>query len=672
MLALGIIFVGGLLGGQAGPAGTLDPRASLQTDSATTAAPTQLEILVGRHERIQFDRDVNRVAVATSDTVTAVLIHSRELLVTAGAPGITAVTVWFDDAEPEEFTVSVVRDLSILRQLLTSIDPLIEAEYIPARDLVILRGTVEDPGIREAAATTAEAFVQSNAGSAVSPPTLLEGAEGEVALANPGQGLSQSNRSSGSVVNLLRVTALPSFLEERIAEAIEPLAGGTVTVRRIQTGTYPNDDEDVFHLEGTVPDQVSLTRLLFVASRAVRGPSGGGQNSDIRVLADESGALTQARNIFGSGGGQQGGGQQGGGLGTGNGNAALSGGGSNNGNQLANRIGAQVARAKAVEAAGGRILSTIQVEHLPFVRVDLRLYEVNTTKLRSWRNDLTVAGSDFDQPALLSPPESIGLQGANAPNVGDGDVLGLLEFLNGTLSGRDQLVSGGFALDNLFQVLVQEEVARSISHPSLAVLSGELAQFQVGGQIPVPVALTVGGGTDQVLNSVEFRDFGINLTVRPLVEERSSSRITLDVTPSITLPDLALTAAIGNATGQTAATTAFESRATQTSARVYDGESVVIGGLTTSLSQDAQNRAPLLGSVPVLGWLFRNEAETRDETELVIIVTASVVREPSPEALLWSFPSTDGVLRRCLDRVSAGPWPTDSSSDTEPSSYGGL
>ena len=192
-------------------------------------------------------------------------------------------------------------------------------------------------------------------------------------------------------------------------------------------------------------------------------------------------------------------------------------------------------------------------------------------------------------------------------------------------------------------------MARSLSNPSLTVLSGELAQFQVGGQIPVPVAVTVGGGTDQILNGVDFRDFGIDLAVRPLVEEKSSSRITLDVVPRISLPDLALTAAIGSATGQTSASPAFASRATRTNVRVFDGDALVIGGLTSANSQRARSRAPILGDLPVLGWLFRNEADDDDESEIVLVVTPSVVREQRPEAALWAFPRTGDVLDRCLD-----------------------
>lgn len=627
--------------------------AGMELATGPTAQEQAGALRLGQSERLTFDRDVRRVSVADGDVLRSEVLDSREVLITGAAVGITSLTIWFESGEPLERLVAVERDLTLLVDLLREIDAGIGVEFAADRDFVILRGLVPTAEIRQAAQATVEAYM----GARTTIPVLSENENGEVKALSDDATTGRGPAGNASVVNLLRVATTAPTLETRIALAIAPLVKGEVTIRRVQVGDFVDDANDVFVLDGSVPDQVTLTRVLFVASRAVQGAKGGGvAGNEVRALADEAGALTMARNLFGAGSSRGGNQQQG--LNTLRG-SALSGGGQQ---QIANRIGSQVGRAKIVEAAGGRILSTIQVTYLPLVRVDVRLYEVNSSKLRSWRNDLSVAQANFDQPGLPPSPQSTALQGFGAPTVNDGDIQGLLGFLNGTFSGRGQAVSGGFAVDSFFQLLVQEEIAKSMSNPSLAVLSGELAQFQVGGQIPVPSAVTIGGGTDQVFNTVDFRDYGIDLTVRPLVEERSSSRITLDVIPRISTPDLALTEAIGNATGQTSPATAFESRATRTSARVYDGEALVIGGLSLARAQSAQSRTPLLGSVPVLGWLFRNEADDDQESELVIVVTPSVIREPRPEAELWAFPSTEEILERCRASVS----PQDSEAAGEP------
>ncbi|MEM9380747.1 MAG: pilus assembly protein N-terminal domain-containing protein [Planctomycetota bacterium] len=601
------------------------------------------------HDRVLFDADVSRFAVADPDLVSVEPIDSRELLVSGLKHGRTSVFVWLEDGNTRSITINVEPDLTLLRAALADIDPRIEVQSAPDRAVLVLTGTVPDLFVRDAAVRAAESYLAARRSD--DAPPLIAAEDGSVSGAatvdtrRDGSGGSRT----GSVVDLLRVATLPARMEDRILEAIEPLVGGEVTVRRVQLGIYPNDESDVFVLDGSVPDQVTLSRMLFVASRTITGGGSVGR-SEVRVLADEGGALTQVRNLFGAGAGGGGGGGQQQGL-QGLNNQALGGGGGQQSAQLANRIGAQVGRAKVVEAADGRLLSLVDVDYLPLVRVDVRLYEVNTTKLRTWRSQLTVIGSDFDQGALLPAGPAVDIQGDNAASVGQDQLQGLLGFLDGGLTSQAQLVSGGFAVDALFQLLVQEEVARSLSNPTLTVLSGELAQFQVGGQVPVPVALTVGGGTDQVLNAVQFREFGIDLTVRPLVEEVDSDRITLDVVPRISLPDLALTAAIGAATGETTATTAFESRQTRTHTRVFDGDALLIGGLTTQQEEDAQSKTPWLGDVPGLGWLFRNDASETDTTELVIVVLPAVVRESRPEARLWAYPTAIEVLGSCFDEV---------------------
>ncbi|MEM6672600.1 MAG: pilus assembly protein N-terminal domain-containing protein [Planctomycetota bacterium] len=641
------LFTGAVLGSTATLAGGQD------------TVPEPRMLVRGMYDQVVLDSDVTRFAVANPDVLSVEPIDSRELLVGGLEHGRTSLFVWLADGTTSSTLFVVEPDLSVLRTALADIDPNIQVESAPDRAVLVLTGTVPDINTRDAAVLTAEAYLAAGRTGTRGPLLAADedGAE-EVGVLEPGDVPSSSLR--GRVVDLLRVTYLPDRLEDRIERSIAPYGGDEVTVTRVQVGLLPDDANDVFILDGSVPDQVTLTRMLFVASRTITGGVATNSfNSDIRVLADESGALTQVRNLFGAGAAGGGGAGQQQGLQT-PGNSALGGGGGGQQSALlANRIGAQIGRSKVVEAANGRLLSLVDVEHLPLVRVDVRLYEVNTSRLRTWRSDVTAILSDFDQGALLPSGAADAVQGANAASVGQDDIQGVLGFLDGGLASQTQLVSGGFAVDALFQLLVQEEVARTLSNPSLTVLSGELAQFQVGGQVPIPVALTIGGGTDQVLNAVEFREFGIDLTVRPLVEEIESDRITLDVIPRVSLPDLALTEAIGAATGAPTAATAFESRATRTHTRVFDGDALLIGGLTTQRERDALGRTPWLGDVPGLGWLFRNEATESEETELVVVIMPVVLREARPEADLWVFPSTDEVLQACLDAVTPPPPPEE-------------
>ena len=641
--------------------GALVAPAPQETDSLVASAlpvPEVRTLIQDTHVRLAFEADVTRVAVGRSETLSVDVVNSRELLVLGREAGRTSLVVWFADGRIETLLFSVQPDLSFLRAALLDIHPAITVDVAPDRPAVVLRGIVPDVSYFRAAGAAAAAYLDSRSRKSSLTPFVSPDAEGgaEDGIEGPG-GLMWfagdvraliDDLDNSEVINLIQVEGLPPRADEKILQALEPIAGGNVTVRRVLVGELPDDDVDLFVLEGSVPDQVTLSRVLFLASRALQGADTDNQ-IDIKVLADEAGALTDVDDLFGAamvgGGGAQGGG------GLSLGRIAGQQGGQQRNQFLVNRIGSNLGRAKVVEAASGRILSMLTVENLPLVRVDVRLYEVNLTRLREWGSDFAVLASDFDQGALQPAPLATALQGNAAASIGQDDIQNIFGFLGGELGNQTQLVTGGFAVESLFTLLVNEQIARSLSRPTLTVLSGELALFQVGGQVPVPVAVTVGGGTDQVLNAVEFRDFGVQLTVRPLVEELDSETITLDLQPTVSLPDLDLTAAINNVTGTDTGTTAFETRGTRTHTRLRDGDAMLIGGLISQREETALAKTPGLGDIPLAGWLFRNEVENEEDFELVIVVNPVIVRPERPDAHLWSFAEPADMLADCLASV---------------------
>jgi pilus assembly protein CpaC len=366
---------------------------------------------------------------------------------------------------------------------------------------------------------------------------------------------------------------------------------------------------------------------------------------DIRVLADEAGALTVQSQTQTS---QT---QLGGGA-----TSSLFGGA--RGSQLTNQIRTNLGRAKAVEAAGGRILSFIQVSDLPQVRVDIRLVEVNRSRLRAFNPNTVVAVSDFRQPSLNPAQSATAVQGDQAARVGSSGaaIQNVLSFLNGGLLNQLQYSGGSFAIDTALSLLEREGIAQSLSSPSLTVLSGELAQVQIGGEVPVPTAFAPAFGsaaataapgtpaaTPGVFSSVEFVPFGVQLQIRPLVGEDDT--ITLDVQPLVVTPDAVLTDAIRQSTGTAVATTAFQTRALRTSSRLLDGQALLIGGLLSNNTSTNTASTPGLRDTPILGRLFRSFNRNDQDTELIVVVNPVILRTPIPDAGLWTFPGRDELLR---------------------------
>lgn len=168
--------------------------------------------------------------------------------------------------------------------------------------------------------------------------------------------------------------------------------------------------------------------------------------------------------------------------------------------------------------------------------------------------------------------------------------------------------------------------------PKILVRSGQSATVAVGQQIPLLVSQTVTNeqvdGDTGTRQSVEYRDTGISLTVVPTVF--SDGRIDLDIQQEVS----------GASVDQSKVnlTPIVSSRSITTSLSLRDGGSVLLGGLITKEQTKGNSRIPVLGSIPLLGHLFRTDSTSAGTTELMILVVPYLVKEPEQaEALTKSF-----------------------------------
>lgn len=654
----------------AAPAGATpsnEPAAGGAGSAVTRAMPRQsdTEILQkGQFRRLHFERTITDWAIADSSIASVKPLNDRELLLKGVEPGRTNLMVEFEDG-PLEIPISVLIDLGVLADALADVHPSITAHKAPDREAIVLLGRVPLAIYATRAEEIARRYLEASA------------PQGEFLVGEAAAGVAEDQSRFGgerrrgartvSVINLIRIENLPAMHETETAEqkilgAISGMPDIDVRVRRVMKGHLPDDEQDILILEGTVPDQVSLVRVLSVAYKVFYGArrdvdqrvtDGITQQiteyegdirtlaEDLDVIADEAGALLGRTSNTGSTSDRQ--------LLSGFGrtsNGARSGVSSAG---LQNRIQNNLGRAKAIELADGRLLSFLEVEDLPQVRVDIRLYEVNRTALFRYESDLAVLAGDFDQGGLNAAGVARDVQGVSAARVGANGkaVQNALGFLNGTASNQLQISGSHVALDSLFTLLEEEDIARSLAKPSLTVLSGETALFEVGGEVPINQSFATNDiGAQGVFNGVEFIEFGIKLAIRPLVDEKDF--VTIDFAPEVTAPDAFLTAALAEATGENPSSFAFESRLLRTSARMLDGSTLLVGGLQQKNRTDASNQVPWLSKVPLLGLLFQGFEYSDDDLELVVMVRVSIVRDPIPEASLWAFPATgellDGVL----------------------------
>ena len=648
--------------------------------SARQLAPPVLQppeplivVITSQYRRLPFVQDIQRIAVADPEILSAELITSRELLVLGRQTGHTTVIVWFANGSSREFRFAVQRDLSVLERALKRVHPSIEVESAPDRDALVLTGLVPDINASLTAEAVARNYLDAGSGDRGVPAPLLAAPPPDVAGGAPGAPAAGQNppaapvpvpapaaasqlqgvvQPSGTVINLIQLDTLPPLPEEKLLDAITLIGGQDVTVRRVLHGNVRDDASDTLVLEGRVPNQIALVRILVLAAQLFAGQTISA--ADVRVLADEGGALadqarTQAQTTQQLGGGAT---------------SSLFGGA--RGNQLTNQIRTNLGRAKAIEAAGGRILSFIEVSDLPQVRVDIRLVEVNRTKLRTFNPNTVAIVSDFRQPSLNPAQSAVTVQGDQAARVGSfgAAIQNVLSFLNGGLLNQLQYAGGNAAIDSALSLLEREGIAQSLSSPSLTVLSGEMAQVQVGGEVPVPTAFAPAFGavaagaataTPGVFSSVEFVPFGVQLQIRPLVGDDDT--ITLDVQPLVVTPDAILTDTIRQTTGAAVATTAFQTRALRTSSRLQDGQALLIGGLLSLNTSTNTASTPGVRDTPILGWLFQSFNRNDQDTELIVVVNPVILRAPVPDVALWTFPSRDELLRPVMTGPAVRPKP---------------
>ncbi len=611
----------------------------VETADGTQSSKTR-ELVQWTHSRLVFTKDLKRVAVGQESTMQVEVLDNNEVLALAKNVGRTSIMIWYTDGTTENFLFSVIEDLSVLRKALRDIHPAVKIELAPDRAALVLRGKVPTINFRIAAETAARNYLDVASGGSGSgrdivmqAPNLgsaIEDATFQMKAALDRSSVPSRGRGKGAtIINLIQVEQLPESLIEKLSSAIATMGGGDVKISRIQNGDVENNTSDTLILSGEVETQVDLVRILNIASRMFVGEDAQFSGDSIKAIANESGGLMSGGNFSG---------RSSGGL-AGSGNSLGGSGGLNN------NIESNIGRSKMVSVAGGRILSTIEVRDLPQVRVSVQMYEVNRRRLKNWRPDLTLVSKGYENGGTF------GLAGRSERGATSSEVENALQILGGSLINNLQLGGSKVALDMLFALLEEEGISRTVSRPTLTVLAGESAVFRAGGEVPVPKAFAssglsadddVGTNTSGVFSGTEFKSFGVELEVRAMVGK--NDRITLDMRPTISLPDTQLTQEIAGSTGSSLNTAAFNVRTIKTSARLEDGQALIIGGLVSRDTSDNKSHTPGLSSVPLFGNLAKSSSDSDSDRELIIIVTPTIIREARHDISLWEFPSTSDLL----------------------------
>ena len=289
---------------------------------------------------------------------------------------------------------------------------------------------------------------------------------------------------------------------------------------------------------------------------------------------------------------------------------------------------------RALELAGGTgavVIDNLQTPAPSQILLQVRFAEVSQSALRSLGNQVI----DVLNPQLLDP---------------NGDWRGLTDS-----DGEIQLslINNDAHLRAVIRALEESGDFQSLAEPNLLALDGQEASFLAGGEFPFP---TVQGAQRSDAVSIEWREFGVRLNFTPTVT--NIGNIHLAIAPEVSALDFAQGLTISGFQMPT-----ILSRRAETQVELREGQHLAIAGLMDRSIQENIRQIPYLGSIPILGALFRGRSERQDVTELLVIVSPRIV-EPSdvpleiptgePETWDWE-PRLAPPLPLPADSLDTGP-----------------
>ncbi|MFN7548930.1 MAG: type II secretion system secretin GspD [Pseudomonadota bacterium] len=235
-------------------------------------------------------------------------------------------------------------------------------------------------------------------------------------------------------------------------------------------------------------------------------------------------------------------------------------------------------------------------------------------------------GQNFSNPGGPSIVDiNVAARGGNAVSIGQGLNIGLLRDFNGSI--------GLAAIARMLQTQANTNI---VSTPNLMTLDNEEAKIVVGENVPFITGQFTstgsggGGGAVNPFQTIERKDVGITLRIRPQIGENGAIRMTIFQEQSSVKSD--------TAAGTTNAGPSTTKRSIEGTVTIDDGQILVLGGLIEDRFITNKSKVPLLGDMPLVGGLFRSESRERRRTNLMVFLRPIVLRD------------ADGANRFSLDR----------------------
>lgn len=266
----------------------------------------------------------------------------------------------------------------------------------------------------------------------------------------------------------------------------------------------------------------------------------------------------------------------------------------------------------------GNVINLLQIGGGQQVMLEVKVAEIARTELRSieaqmnfisnstrWSIGGVTGGASFDEFVNNFSPSSL--------SVADKGLF-------------TSFLSDDFIFNMALSAAKENGLAKILAEPTLTTLTGQEAEFLSGGEFPIPVPQEDGGTT------IEFKDFGVGLKFLPVVLGNGIINLRVNISVSELVNNNAVS--LGSEfTDATFIIPALVKRSAQATYELRDGQAIGVAGLINENLREVVTKFPGLGSIPVLGALFRSQNFVKGETELVIMITPRLAKPIDPKQL---------------------------------------
>jgi pilus assembly protein CpaC len=301
---------------------------------------------------------------------------------------------------------------------------------------------------------------------------------------------------------------------------------------------------------------------------------------------------------------------------------------------------------------------TVKPGHPKQVRLEVRILEVDRTKLLQLGINLFNPGGNTNWLAATTTS-----QYASTATLGQAAVGGAIGALLTSNPLNFMLYSSKLNLGATIQDLQSKQVLQILAEPTITTVSGQKADFLSGGEFPFPIVQPGGGAGSAPVVTIQFRPYGVKVEFTPIVNEDGT--ITLKVAPEVSALDYGNSVTISGFT-----VPAISTRKAETEVELRSSQSFAISGLLDQRTTDLLSKNPGAASIPILGNLFKSKNINHQTTELIVVVTPTVVDPLTDTAPLvqpvMPLPTLDtGAFDKSLGK-NANPQPAPPINPAKP------